>query len=55
VAALVAAPEGVKLVDEQLKIKNSIWTWALDEKLNDQFYIVPGLGDAGDLSYGEKL
>lgn len=55
VAALVAAPEGVKQVEEQLKISHEVWTWALDEKLNDQFYIVPGLGDAGDLSYGEKL
>ncbi len=32
-----------------------IWTYAIDEKLNDQFYIVPGLGDAGDLSFGSKL
>ena len=55
VAALVAAPEGVKHVDENLKIKFDVWTWALDEKLNDQFYIVPGLGDAGDLSYGGKI
>jgi len=55
VAALVAAPEGVKHVEQQLKIAHDVWTWALDEKLNEQFYIVPGLGDAGDLSYGEKL
>lgn len=55
VAALVASPEGVKYLNKQLKIKFDVWTWALDEKLNDQFYIVPGLGDAGDLSYGEKL
>jgi uracil phosphoribosyltransferase len=55
VAALVAAPEGVKHLNENLKIKFDVWTWALDEKLNEQFYIVPGLGDAGDLSYGEKI
>ena len=55
VAALVASPEGVNYLNEQLKIKFDVWTWALDEKLNDQFYIVPGLGDAGDLSYGEKI
>jgi uracil phosphoribosyltransferase len=32
-----------------------MWTWAVDEKLNEQSYIVPGLGDAGDLSFGSKL
>lgn len=55
VAALVAAPEGVKHLNEHLKIKFDVWTWALDQKLNDQFYIVPGLGDAGDLSFGTKI
>jgi len=55
IAALVAAPEGVKHIHEQLKIPYHIWTWTLDEKLNDQHYIVPGLGDAGDLCFGEKL
>lgn len=55
VAALVSAPEGVRYLEKHLQIPFSIWTWALDEKLNEQFYIVPGLGDAGDLSYGEKI
>lgn len=55
IASLVAAPEGVKYIQDKLKIPYRIWTWALDEKLNAQSYIVPGLGDAGDLSYGEKL
>ena len=32
-----------------------IYVAAIDEKLNDHGYIVPGLGDAGDLSYGQKL
>jgi uracil phosphoribosyltransferase len=32
-----------------------IWTGAIDRELNEHFYIVPGLGDAGDLAYGEKL
>ena len=55
IAALVAAPEGLKFIEDNLKVPHSVWTWAVDEKLNDQFYIVPGLGDAGDLSYGEKV
>ena len=55
VAALVAAPEGAALLDKNLTIPHDVWTWALDEKLNELHYIVPGLGDAGDLSFGEKL
>lgn len=55
VAALVAAPEGIKYITENLKLSHSIWTCVLDENLNSQFYIVPGLGDAGDLCFGQKL
>jgi uracil phosphoribosyltransferase len=55
VAALVAAPEGIQHVSENLKVSHSLWTCAIDDSLNHQFYIVPGLGDAGDLSYGIKL
>lgn len=55
IAALVAAPEGVELLEKKLPVSHDVWTWALDEKLNNLFYIVPGLGDAGDLSFGEKL
>ncbi len=50
---LLAAPEGVE------RLSNShpdvaIWTAAIDEKLNDHGYIVPGLGDAGDRMFGTK-
>lgn len=48
---LVAAPEGVRAVladDPEVRI----WTRALDEGLNDQAYISPGLGDAGDRIFG---
>lgn len=55
IASLIAAPEGISFVKEELKNNYSIWTFAVDEKLNEQFYIVPGLGDAGDLSFGDKL
>ncbi len=54
VASVVAAPEGIRHLQESIKSPFSIWTFAIDEKLNSQFYIVPGLGDAGDLSFGEK-
>ena len=34
---------------------STLWITALDDKLNEHAYIVPGLGDAGDLSFGTKM
>ena len=48
---IVAAPEGVKALQEAHP-NVEIYAAALDEKLNEQAYIVPGLGDAGDRLYG---
>ncbi|HIZ53427.1 uracil phosphoribosyltransferase [Enterococcus eurekensis] len=50
---LVAAPEGVKVLQEAHPDVD-IYTAALDEKLNENGYIVPGLGDAGDRLFGTK-
>ena len=55
IASLVAAPEGIKHLEQNLHLPYTLWTCAVDEKLNAQYYIVPGLGDAGDLSFGDKL
>jgi uracil phosphoribosyltransferase len=50
---LLGAPEGLKAVEEAVGNKNvTVVLGALDEKLNDIGYIVPGLGDAGDRLYG---
>ena len=52
---LLAAPEGIAAVEKELGGKNlpiTIVTAALDQKLNEKGYIVPGLGDAGDRLYG---
>ena len=54
IAAVIASPEGVAHVTREIP-EATLWVAAIDEKLNDQAYIVPGLGDAGDLSYGSKL
>ena len=51
--ALVAAPEGVQRIAETHP-NVAIYVAALDEKLNDHAYIVPGLGDAGDRLFGTK-
>ena len=50
---LVAAPEGVRFIYERHPDVD-IYVGALDEKLNDNGYIVPGLGDAGDRIFGTK-
>ena len=50
---LVAAPEGVKKVQEAHPDVD-IYCAALDERLNDHAYIIPGLGDAGDRIFGTK-
>jgi uracil phosphoribosyltransferase len=52
---LLAAPEGIAHIEEQLGdlgVPLSLVTGAVDDRLNDQGYIVPGLGDAGDRLYG---
>ncbi|WP_114781932.1 uracil phosphoribosyltransferase [Botryobacter ruber] len=54
IAAAIAAPEGIAYVQEQVP-EASIWLGDLDERLNENFYIVPGLGDAGDLAFGPKI
>jgi uracil phosphoribosyltransferase len=50
---LLAAPEGIELFQEEHP-DVPIFTAAIDEKLNEHGYIVPGLGDAGDRIYGTK-
>ena len=55
VAVVIAAPEGIKYLKENLPENCHLWVASLDEKLNEKNYIIPGLGDAGDLAYGNKL
>jgi uracil phosphoribosyltransferase len=50
---LLAAPEGIAQF-QKLHADIPIWTAAIDERLNDHGYIVPGLGDAGDRMFGTK-
>jgi uracil phosphoribosyltransferase len=54
IVAAIASRDGINHVAEQLPLCR-LWLGAVDEKLNIKSYIVPGLGDAGDLSYGAKL
>jgi uracil phosphoribosyltransferase len=50
---LLAAPEGIAHF-QQIHPDVPIWTAAIDERLNDHGYILPGLGDAGDRMFGTK-
>ena len=54
VIAAIASPEGVEYAQNNLPKGTVFWIGAIDEGLDDKGYIVPGLGDAGDLSYGAK-
>ena len=54
VVTAIASDNGVKHI-RRLFPKAKIWAGAVDEELTAKSYIVPGLGDAGDLCYGEKM
>ena len=52
--SILAAPEGIAVIERDHPDVDIVVA-AVDSHLNDHGYIVPGLGDAGDLSYGSKL
>jgi uracil phosphoribosyltransferase len=54
IAAVIASTEGIAHVRANLP-KAKLWLGAVDEEMTSKAYIVPGLGDAGDLAYGEKV
>ena len=54
-AVVIAAPEGIKYLESHLPDNCHLWIASIDEKLNEKNYIIPGLGDAGDLAFGSKL
>ncbi|NQX96969.1 MAG: uracil phosphoribosyltransferase [Flavobacteriales bacterium] len=53
-AILIASKEGINYVERHLPENTTLWVGAIDDELTAQSYIVPGLGDAGDLAYGSK-
>ena len=56
IASVIASEQGVDYAQRHLpKSSTTIWCAAVDEELTSRSYIVPGIGDAGDLAYGEKL
>ncbi|GAF03426.1 uracil phosphoribosyltransferase [Saccharicrinis fermentans] len=56
IASIIASEEGVDYVQRNMASDNiSLWIGAVDKELNEKKYIIPGLGDAGDLAFGRKL
>ncbi len=54
IVSAIATPDALDYVRKHLPEHTEIWVGAIDKELTAQSYIVPGLGDAGDLAYGEK-
>lgn len=54
IVACIASMQGVEYVKSHLPSDVTLWIGAIDEELTAQSYIVPGLGDAGDLAFGTK-
>ena len=56
IACVIASRQGVEHLQRLFPDDDvTLWCAAIDPVLNERSYIVPGLGDAGDLAYGEKL
>ncbi len=56
IVVAIASIEGITHIERNLGTKDvTIWTGAIDDEMTAQSYIVPGLGDAGDLAFGSKL
>lgn len=55
IIAVIACKEGIEYLQQHLPArKTTIWVGAVDDELTSKAYIVPGLGDAGDLAFGSK-
>ena len=55
IVSVIASVEGVEYAKKHLPENVTIWCGAVDDELTAHSYIVPGLGDAGDLAYGTKI
>ena len=55
IISVIAAQEGIDFVSKHFPKNTNLWVATIDQKLNSKGYIIPGLGDAGDLAFGSKL
>jgi len=54
IATIITSADGLEYLKQKLPYTN-IWMFAIDEELTAKLYVVPGLGDAGDLAFGDKM
>lgn len=55
IVAVIGSSDGVDLIQQHFPDNTHLWIADIDTELNEKGYIIPGLGDAGDLSYGTKM
>ncbi len=55
IISIIGSQQGMDYINQKLPENTHLWIADFDPQLNDKGYIVPGLGDAGDLAYGKKL
>ena len=55
IVSVIGSKDGVDYIKDIFPKNTHLWIAAIDNDLNSKGYIIPGLGDAGDLSYGVKL
>ena len=55
IVAIIASTEGIGFIKSHFPEHTHLWIVTIDDQLNDRGYIIPGLGDAGDLAFGSKL
>ena len=55
IACVIASAEGIEFIKNHFPENTHLWIAAIDNDLNEKGYIIPGLGDAGDLAFGTKL
>ncbi len=56
IASIISSNQGINYVKKHINMKNvTIWAGDVDDELTSKSYIVPGLGDAGDLAFGNKM
>ena len=54
VATVIASQQGIQFIEKHLPAGTTVWAGDIDHELTPRSYIIPGLGDAGDLAYGSK-
>ncbi|CAL2089391.1 Uracil phosphoribosyltransferase [Tenacibaculum sp. 190524A05c] len=55
IVSVIGSLDGIDFIKNHFPVNTSLWIADIDNKLNNKGYILPGLGDAGDLAFGEKM